>query len=414
MSSRTKLWVVSDLYYPEDVATGYFVTGIAEGLAADFDVSVLTAQPTYAQAGIRAPRTEVHAGVFIRRLRATSFPKDRLLLRAVNVATFTLALCLAALLRFRAGDQVICVTNPPTVPPLLALITRLRGCRMHLLVHDVFPETLVAAGMLNANSPIKRVLQRFSDIAYRHAATVVVLGRDMAELATSKRGRATDVAIIENWADLEEIAPLPRADNYFLAAPDLAGRRVLQFSGNIGRTHAVETVLTAARHLAKSGSSAPAWQFLFAGFGGKLKLVEADVANGVKRNVSVLPRQDRTKLNELLNAADAAVIGFVPGMVGLSVPSRMYNLMAAGKPIIALAEPEHELSQVIAETGCGWRIDPDDAAGLADLLDRVTSAALLERGERARETALRRFSRSAKIDAWRRQLGVQADRRDCC
>ena len=407
MSRQGRLWIVSDLYYPEDVATGHFLTGIAEGLAEDHDVEVLTAQPSYAQAGTRAPRSEVHAGVTIRRLRSTSFAKDRLVLRAINVATFTMALCLAAVLRFRRGDQVICVTNPPTVAPLLALIARLRGSRLHLLVHDVFPETLVAAGMLEQGTLATRILQSFAGIAYRQAASVVVLGRDMAALAASKRGSAAGIVIIENWADLDEILPLPRCNNRFLAAPEFAGRRVLQFSGNIGRTHAVETVLGAARQLSNAAAAPVPWHFLFAGFGGKLPLVEAEVAEGSLTNVSLLPRQDRTLLNELLNAADAAVIGFVPGMVGLSVPSRMYNLMAAGKPIIALAEPGHELSQVIAETGCGWRLDPGDSAGLAALLDSGLSDEMLrERGDNGRRAALTRFSRASKIAQWRQLLGL--------
>jgi len=400
--STRRLWVVSDIYYPEDVSTGHVMTRIAEGLSADAEVMVVSGRPAYAKAGTVVPRKERRNGTSIRRLGLFAFPKDRLLLRALNVGSFTLSALIHLALQMRRGDRVLCVTNPPTLAPLLALIARWKGAHFVLLVHDVFPETAVAAGKLAPSSWIYRLLQAAGAPAWRSSAAVIVLGRDMARLIAAKRGSSDGIAIVENWADLDEVIPLDRAENAFLADLGWSDRRVIQFSGNLGRTHGVETLVEAARSM----SDDTEWRWLFAGFGGKEQLV-AEAARGAA-TVAYLPRQPRMRLPELLGAADVHVIAFVPGMAGLSVPSRMYNIMAAGRPIIAVADRESELSQTLLEEDIGWQVEPGDWRALVDLLQhRLTPSALAERGVRARAVAERRFSFSAKLAAIRAVLELE-------
>src|SRR5690242_20331983 len=117
-----RLWIISELYYPEQTSTGYFLTRIAEGLAGFMRVEVLCGQPTYSEHGMRAPRRENRNRVRIHRVHATHFGKDRLILRAINALTLTVSVTWFALLRFRRGDRLLIVTNPPTLPPLVGLI----------------------------------------------------------------------------------------------------------------------------------------------------------------------------------------------------------------------------------------------------------------------------------------------------
>ena len=245
-----RLWIVSELYYPEQTSTGYFLTAIAEGLASSMPVDVVSGQPTYSEHGIRASAYEERNGVRIHRARATHFNKDRLLLRAVNALTLTLSIGWFALVRFRRDDQLLIVTNPPTLPPLLGMIARLKGMRSHLLVHDVYPEVLAATGMLRGGSVAYRLLARIFSATFRAYDSIIVLGRDMAELVQRKIGENDrPITIIPNWGDADEITPMPKATNPFLVENDIRPRCVIQFSGNIGRTHDVETILAAARNL---------------------------------------------------------------------------------------------------------------------------------------------------------------------
>src|SRR5881628_3684275 len=123
MTSR-RVWVISELYYPEETSTGYFMTGIAEGLAQRFATSVICSQPTYAARGTSAPSRETHAGVAIERVRVPLLNPFRLLPRIVNLVTITARLSFAAARRIRKGDVAIVVTNPPTLPPLIRFICR--------------------------------------------------------------------------------------------------------------------------------------------------------------------------------------------------------------------------------------------------------------------------------------------------
>ncbi len=391
---KQRLWVCSDMYFPEDVSTGFYMTRIAEGLAGKFDVFVLCGQPSYAHQGTKAPETEVRNSTNIKRVRATSFSKDSLGLRLLNVVTFLVSMSFAALTRFRRGDVVLCVTNPPVLPPLLSLICSIKGCRFILLVHDVFPETLTAVAGFSENGLTFRALKHFSNIAYRNADVVLALGRDMAKLATKKGGKT--VKIIENWADLDEIFPIKRADNQLIKDLGLEGKKILQYSGNIGRTHDIDQIL----ELAKSLEKFPDWVVLFAGFGGRKSLVD-EAAKRPGSNIVVIPRQPRERLNELLNAADLFAIAFVPGMLGLSVPSRMYNIMAAGRPILALCDAQSELALVVSENDMGWHVDLETDIDFDHLVIAINDEPeLLRKGNNARSTAQSKYPYETIIEKY--------------
>lgn len=389
--SKPHLWIVSELYYPEQTSTGYFLTEIAEGLADTFDVRVICGKPSYSERGMAVARTEQRHGTVIHRMRATHFNKDRLVLRAVNALTLAVAATVFALLRLRRGDRMLIVTNPPTLPPLLALVGRLRGVRSYLLVHDVYPEVLAATGMMAPGGTAWRMAAAFFNRTLGWFDRIVVLGRDMQTLIDRKiaagRGRAT-TAIIPNWGDVEEIRPIARADNPFAIDHGLLDRFVVQFSGNIGRTHDVELLLGIARRL----EDLPHVVFLFVGYGGQAGTVAAHGG----ANLRYLPRQPRDRLNAMLACSDATVIAFKPAMSGVSVPSRMYNVMAAGVPIIAIADADAELSRTVIENDAGWQLASGDADGLEALIRRLAGPGgrdeAAARGANARSALVPRYT----------------------
>ena len=405
MTAEPRLWVVSELYYPEQTSTGYFLTRIAEGLADSRRVEAICGRPTYSERGQEVRRKEVRGGVTIHRMRATHFDKDRLALRALNAVTLSLSVLFFALRHFRRGDQVLIVTNPPTLPPLVGWVARIKGMRSILLVHDVYPEVLVATRFVRADGFLHRLLQRAFDATYRLFDDVVVLGRDMHEVAGRKvRDPVRRLHIIPNWGDTDEIGPVARRDNPFAHAQGLVDKRVIQFSGNIGRTHDVETILAVAERL----RDCPEIVFLFAGYGGKAGLI------GDAPNVMLLPRQPRDLLGPMLNCADATIISFVDAMYGVSVPSRMYNVMAAGTPIIAMADPRSELSLTIAESGAGWTVPQGDVDALERLIreicDPANSAERERRGEAARAAVLASFTLDRVLDLYRKLLDARTTR----
>ena len=360
-SSHDKVWVISEVYYPDETATGYLLTQTAEGLAQHYTVGVLCRQPLCAD-GRRAPADKEHNGVVIHRCWGTTYSKDKLPLRLVNMLTITLSIFFNALVRVRRGDCVLAVTDPPLLPFAVSLACFLRRARFVLIIHDVYPDVLVATGVASPQSFLVQITDHLNRLLYRRATRIVVLGRDMQRLVQRKLppgdGR---VVIIENWADLDAITPLPRAGNPLLAEWGLMDKFVVQYAGNMGRTHGVEYIIDCAALLAAAN---PEIAFLCIGRGAKRSWFDAEVAARKLENVTIRNFTPREQLATSLNACDVAIIAFMPGMSGVSVPSRMYNIMAAGKPMVAVTDADSELAYVVAEEHIGWIVQPGDTKAL--------------------------------------------------
>jgi colanic acid biosynthesis glycosyl transferase WcaI len=384
------MWFLSELYYPEE-GTGYYVTMIAEGLAQYYPMHVLCAQPTYSARGTRAPVTEVRNGVSIRRCFGTTLDKDVLFFRILNLATITLSVFLHAVLLFRRGDAVIVVTNPPSMPFLAVAACWLRRAKCILLINDVYPDVIVAAGIARADSAIIKALDNLHRWLYRHVDQVIVIGRDMERLVRHKIGEDSNhVRVVTYWADIHHIVPAPRKGNALLERLGIAGKFVIQYSGTMGRTHDLESLITSAQML----QSHEHIHFLFIGFGAKEVWLRKVVQDQALKNVTVLPLQPRSDIPVSLNACDIAVVSFVSGMSGVSVPSRMYNILAAGKPILVAADGNSELAQVVFEERVGWVVKPEAPEAITQAILDASSRpeSVAEMSRRARLVVEEKYS----------------------
>jgi len=396
---KPRVFILSELYFPDDSATGYVLGHLAEGLAPFYDVHVLCGQSSRQSSNGRSTvREELH-GVTIERCVTTFFDKDIVMLRLINLVTICCSILMKALFSLKQGDVAIVVTNPPPLPSVALLAARMRRARCVLLVHDVYPEVLVATGLLRNDSFLLGLLRWLNRRLYPRFERVIVLGRDMQRLIENRfMPEGKKATIITNWADIETISPKPRKENRLLKQLGLEDHFVIQYSGNMGRTHGLETILEAAVLLQEEGSI----HFLLIGSGAKRRGVETYLASARLKNVSLLPLQLRQELTETLNACDVAIISFIKGIAGISVPSRMYNIMAAGKPIIAVADDDSELALVVREERIGWVVRPGDKAALVDAIRSAQSAPrkLKEMSERASAAALK-YSRSQVLESYR-------------
>ncbi len=383
--ARPTLWVVSELYAPELTSTGYFITRIAEHLAHDPSrrVAALASQPTYSARGVRAADDEIANGVHVRRYWSPALAKDSLGGKLANLVAFTLQCAWGLFRGVSSGDIILSVTNPPPLPYVAAFIARLRRARFVVLVHDMYPEVILAGGMAKPTGLLVRTLERASRWLYHTADRVIVLGRDMQKLVAAKLppGDAWRVAIIPNWASLDEVhatAPRPRQENMPF---------VVQHAGNMGRGHNIEILARAAKRLSNV-------RFTFVGDGAKRGWIEREAARNSLANVRVMGYRPRSELSNSLGDCDVAAISFVRGMSGVSVPSRMYNVLAAGRPIIAVCDDDSELALVVTEETIGWVVAPDDLEGLVSALSEAAQSPelVLERGRTARRVAEERYS----------------------
>ena len=397
-----RIFVLSEMYYPEETSTGYLLTKTAEGLAQEFPVTVITGPSTSFNERAEAPAHEVRNQVEIHRCQGTNFSKDSLVGRVVNMVTRSATMFLKTVRELEPCDAVLVVTNPPLLPFAANVAATLKRADTVLLIHDVYPEVLVASQLSSASSPIVRISAAATRVLYNRCARIVTLGRDMTALAEGKMKAHLHERIrcIPNWAENEIVRPTPRAENALLNELGLQDKFVVLYAGNLGRTHGIELLAEAARKLAGTNV-----HFVVLGFGAKKKWLEGVVKDEGLSNVSILAPRPRKDQIIFLNACDAALISFMPGMAGVSVPSRMYSQMAAGKPILAVADDHSELALVVREEKVGWVVKPEDGAGLIAAIKEAAAdlKACREMGKRAAKVAQEKYS-FARADAGYRTL----------
>ena len=393
------LWIVTEVYYPEEISTGYYLTSIAEGLAKHRKIKVLCGQPNYAARGTIAPKHEFRNGVEIVRAGSTTLDKNVIFYRVINMLTLGASMFFKSLNHFRRGDHVMVVTAPPSLPFTTALAAIIRGSSYTLLLHDCYPEILIAVGKAKQNSLLVRIANFSNRLLHKHASRIIVVGRDMKELMERKtRGLDIPIDVVPNWADLEIIQPTDRNENSLLVELGISDKFVLMYAGNIGYPTDIETIIDAAEALHDLSQ----YHFVFIGSGAKRKWLEAQVRDRKLSNVTLLGVRPRGNQIEFLNACDAGLVALVKGMWGTAMPSRTYNIMAAGKPVIALTEPGSELARVIDEERIGRYVSPGARDALIKTITEMFDdpSEMRSMGERAYIAAKAKYSLKTAIEKY--------------
>lgn len=403
-NEKQRLWVVTECYYPEVVSTGQYLTQTAEGLADEFDVRVICGQPNYLSRGTRAPKVETRNSVEISRVWSTLLDKNVVLNRIVNMLTLGSSMFWSCVRKFRVGDKVLVVTAPPNLPFTTAVASLLKGASYTLLIHDYYPDQLVALGKLKSSSFAVKAMHFANAWLFKHAARIIVVGRDMAELVSARTdGLGVPIKTIPNWADVDEIIPTERNRNSLLRELEVEDKLVVLSAGNIGRPTAIETVAECARSL----GSDERFHFIFVGWGAKAEWLQQFIARHGLKNISMLGPRPRSEQQEFLNACDIGLVSLAPGMRGTAMPSRTYNILAAGKPVLALCDEGSELDRVISDDNVGWRIHPGDPALMRDTLISIYERKneLSAMGKRARRAAETKYSVEVALERYREALG---------
>lgn len=395
-AGKKNLWVVTELYYPEETSTGYYLTKIAEGLTDNFNVKVLCGQPNYSGRGIRAPKREVHRDVQIFRAFGTTLDKNVIVFRLVNMLTLSFSIFLKALSNFRERDRILVVTTPPSLPFIAAIAALIRGGSYVLLIHDNYPEILIAVGKTGENSFPVKVINFFNRLLYKYASQIIVVGRDMRKLVASKtEGLEIPITYIPNWAESAQLEPQPREENRLLKELALENKFVFLYAGNMGYPNDLESILWCAEKLKDNKD----FHFIFLGAGVKKKWLENRVEEKKLANVTVLSPKPRNEQNTFLNACDVAIVSLIEKMRGVSMPSRTYNILAVGKPILALAERDSEVAIVVEEDRVGWVVPPNKPEKLLQTIFQIfNERAIIRQFEiNSRKSALEKYSLESAV-----------------
>ena len=408
---KKKLWIITELYYPENNQTGYYMTGIGEGLTEIFDVKIICGQPNYAFRGTIAPKHEIHKNVEVFRVRGTTLDKNVLAFRLINMLTHGFSVFFSAIFKIRKGDEVLTVSAPPSLPFLSAFAAKLKGVEYSLIIQDKYPETIVAVKKSKPDSAFVKLFNRLNEWLYANAKKIIVVGRDMEQLVRNQMRSGSNpdqqIAVIPNWAALEEIEPQPKSENRLLKELGLSDKFVLLYAGNMGHPQDVESIIDCAEKLADH----PEIRFLFIGNGVKRKWIETKVSEKKLKNVILLDPLPREDQSLFLNACDVGFVSLVGGMYGVAMPSRTYNFLAAGKPILALTEAGSEVETVIREDALGWTVEPENPEKLLKkILEIYQHRDTLDgMSESARKSALLKYNAELQIQKYRAVMSDASD-----
>jgi glycosyltransferase involved in cell wall biosynthesis len=307
------------------------------------------------------------------------------------MVSITFSMFITALFRIRRGDSILAVTNPPSTPILAAILSFILRVPFSLVIHDVYPEIMAVCGLTSHKALYYKLLQKISQLVLQRAEHIYCIGRDMREHLARARGTGTSdgIHLIPLWADCQQIQPAPREENQLLAELGLMNKVVILYAGNMGHPHDIETLSAAIERLESDKDI----HFVFIGSGPKRRILDEMLVRG-STNISVLPPRPRSEQNEFLNACDAAILSLVPGMLGLAVPSRTYNLMAASKPIIALVSESSEVARIVREEEIGWVVEPGAVEKTVQAIQEAKESRQLlrEMGARGRTAAESKYS----------------------
>jgi glycosyltransferase involved in cell wall biosynthesis len=392
--ARTRLLVLNQYYWPGVEATANLLTELCEALAETHDVTVVTGRSR----GL--PARQVRGGVTIVRVRSTTFDRSHLVGRAANYVSYVAGLGWRAVAS-TSPDLVVCMTDPPFIGSIARIVAARFRVPLLIVMQDVFPEIAVKLGRLR--SPVSaRLLRLLIDPSLRAADRVVVIGETM-KLRVEAKGVAPErVRVIPNWSDASSVVPMPH-DNDWARRHRLAKRFVVMHSGNIGHAQNLDALVRATTFLRDLEDLA----VVIIGSGARrselitlARTLEAD-------KVEILPYQERSILSQSLSTADVHVVGLARGLAGYVVPSRLYGILAAGRPVIAAADRESETAQLVADVGCGVIVPPGDPFALAVAIRRAHDGEfdLAEMGRRARTFAEVEADRSIAVRRYRDVLG---------
>lgn len=355
------LWIVTELFPPDETSTSYILGQIANAMAKKYQVKIICGPEIYDKRKKLDENNHFCLDKSIEVFRANGADLDKNTTKGKALSFLLMSKRMISLVKqhVRKDDKVLMVTNPA---PLVVLMSRLKkkvGFELNILVHDVFPENTKPAGL---KLPLYGMIKHVFDKAYSRADQLIALGRDMKDVLEKKVLNSSEnipkITIIENWADINDIKSQSMPQ----------GKIVLEYAGNIGRVQGLDKVIeqlpeSVDFHIYGTGS------------------MEETLKKMNHPRVFFHGPYFRSQQNEVLAACHIALVTLQEGMYGLGVPSKTYNILASGRPILFFGPKNSEIDLLVREKRigyCGWpeKWDKDE---------------LVEMGERARELAIKEY-----------------------
>ena len=297
------------------------------------------------------------------------------------------------ILSAKSGDAILLVSNPPILGPWVWLLTRFNNTPYCMLVYDIHPEVLIRLGTLKKDSLIVKLWKIANRLVNENADLIITIGDRMAAVLNSQNtSKSKNVLTVSPWVDTRVIRPINRSDNPFTKnLQKMKDKTIILYSGNMGASHDIDSMLEAARLLKDQKDI----QFIFIGDGDKHLDIKIFIQKHKLKNILLLPFQPESMIRYSLPIADISLVSLDQGMEDLMVPSKSFYYLAAGSALIAIANKNSELSDLLDQSECGILVPPGKPSKLMEAIQFMVSSPekLVTMKKNARILALSKYSR---------------------
>jgi len=311
---------------------------------------------------------EKHVDHSLRIHRAPRYDRRSRLHRIFSWITYTLYITRHVLFA-RRGDVILLVSNPPLLAPWVWLLSHLRSVPYVILVYDIHPDVLIQAGVLKSDGLTAHFWRAMNRLAYGRAQALITIGSRMAAVIEQEVGQnGPEVRVIPPWVDVQSMRPIPRIENPVAADYVPPDKTVVLYSGNMGASHDIDSILEAARLLRNDADLF----FLLIGGGERFGRALEFAKTHALENLKVLPWQPADKVRFTMPLGDIALVALDEGMEDLMVPSKSFAYMAAGSALVAITNEPSELSDLLSCGNFGIRVAPRNPQVLAEAIRGLT------------------------------------------
>ena len=414
MASKKKLLIYAHYYYPDVASTGQILTELAEGLSGDYQVTVICTVPSYTGSiEERYKKQKFYReninGIDVLRIRVPEFDKNKPLSRIRNILSYFFSAIKATSL---VGDQdyIYAISQPPILGGVLGIIgKKAKKAKLIYNIQDFNPEQMIAVSFVKTWIA-RKIMMRVDKHSCRKSDKIVVVGRDMVETLKRRFGNnVPSYTYINNWINEKEIIPLDEDDKrvqQFKKEHGLDNKFVIMYSGNIGLYY---DLLELERVIASFKDQKDV-VFAFVGQGSVLTDMEKYKQDNDLDNIVFIPYQAKEDLVYSLNAADVHFVVNAKGIKGVSVPSKIYGVMAAAKPVLGILEEATEARMIIEESGCGRVVNPGDYKAITETIqyyiDNKNSQELADMGNEGRRYLEAHLTKDTSLEKYAEVLSA--------
>jgi glycosyltransferase involved in cell wall biosynthesis len=412
-TEKKKLLMYAHYYFPDVASTGQILKELAEGMLHVFDITVICVIPSYTGKIATEYKKKLYYreeinGVKIIRIRVPEFSKSNKISRIKNILTYFFGAMIAT---FKVGsmDYVYSISQPPILGGLIGVWGKwMKQAKYIYNIQDFNPEQAIAVGY-SKNKLILNIMMWLDKFSCKSANKVIVVGRDMVGTLTKRfKGKYVPKHVfINNWIDEKKIYPLPAENEKVIAFKKkygLENKFVIMYSGNLGLYYDLENLMP----IIQKFNGRDDVIFAFVGEGSILDKLTLYKEKHSLKNVVFIPYQDKSDLVYSLNAGDVHWCINANGIKGVSVPSKLYGIMAVGKPILGVLEEGSEARLIIEETKCGYVTEPgrysDVEAIIKRFLDDKGTSVLTQMSERGRAYLVENLTKDVSIKKYIKEI----------